>query len=184
MSKMMNLECEEIKDRPFYGHAHAIYIMATDEDGPVKIGHSADIAQRVMSLQTGNPMPIQVFAMRLVLPKVIPPGPRYNTTRPLKENAVRLEKYIHTEMHKLGLCLMREWFDISCAEALDVLEKSASNISCRAISAKWLSQGESALDPEIGWLRSDLLPKAMDAEAQAAKVNNIGLTFMRKVGNL
>lgn len=40
-----------------------LYILqAGDEKGPVKIGHSRNIAKRIESLQTGNPLPIRLLA--------------------------------------------------------------------------------------------------------------------------
>jgi hypothetical protein len=175
---------EPAPPRRAYGHAHVIYAIGTDESGPIKIGQSADVAQRIFSLQTGNPLPLAVYGVRLIIPKIIPAGPRFNTLKHAKESAARLEKYIHFELSQMRLRLMGEWFDLSAAEALEVIEKSADNVRCRAISFGWLSDPASRLDPEIGWMRENLASIMADTQAQAGRANQMGLTAMRKTGNI
>jgi hypothetical protein len=184
MNQLLNLPDHEIKTRSGWGHVHMLYAMGADAEGPIKIGQTADVAQRVLTLQTGNPLPLVVFGLRLVLPKHLPPGSSFNVLRSAKAHSSKLERYIHFELHKMGLRMMGEWFDVSFQEASEVIEKSASNIGCRSVSADWLLSPESRFDPEIGCIRDTLLPMVMTAQAQAAAVNEAGLTFLRKCGHL
>lgn len=174
----------EIKPLSRFGHAHVVYVMGIDEDGPVKIGISSDIARRVLSLQTGNPMPIRVFGLRLAMPMVIPAGRMVNIPLHLKHGASALENHIHLELTKMGLRMMGEWFDISSVEAIHVIEKCASQVRLRAISANWLACGDAKMDPEFGWIADKLSSIALTAQAQAARVNRVALTFLEKTGNL
>jgi hypothetical protein len=180
----MILEGDKIKPKARHGHAPAVYVMGNHEDGPVKIGTSSDISRRVLSLQTGNALPILVFSMRLVVPKHLPAGENFGGIRTLKQEAVRLEKAAHFELIKMGLRLMGEWFDLSSDEARQVIDKVSANIGSRALARDWLATHEARLDPEYGWMRDDLLSKATNAEAQAAKVNQMGLTSFEKAANL
>lgn len=174
----------QIKPASRFGHAPALYVMGTDEDGPVKIGYTSDVALRVRSLQVGNPLPILVLGIRLVLPDFLPSGRDPNILALLKQCAVKLEKAVHKELHFMDLRLMGEWFDVSAPEALQVIDKVAANIRCLSMSRQWLCDDASRLHPEVGWIRTDLMARATNAEAQAAKVNQTGLTFNRAAGIL
>lgn len=166
------------------GHANVIYVMGTDEDGPVKIGVSADMAKRAFNLQTGNPMPLLIYGFRLVMPKNLPPGREADTIRHLIECASRLERHVHFELQKMELRMMGEWFDITATEALAVLDKAAPMTYCRTFSLDELSGERARMDPEYGWMSDDLLAKAMQAQAQASASNEAMLTTMRKGGIL
>ena len=168
--------------QPQLGHAPALYVMATDTDGPVKIGFSSDISVRVRMLQTGNPLLIQVMGMRLILPRFIPSGATPNIPALLKQSACKIERGILTEVQKIGLRMMGEWLDLSADEAIEVIDKVASNMRLRALSREWLLTSDARHDPEIGWVRHQLLNFAATAEAQAARVNDTGLTSLRKTG--
>lgn len=40
-----------------------VYFIQAGDDGPVKIGYSLNVAKRVVSLQSGNPIPLKVLAV-------------------------------------------------------------------------------------------------------------------------
>lgn len=170
--------------RSKFGHANVIYVMGADQDGPVKIGMSSDMAKRVLTLQTGNPLPLMIHGFRLVMPKNLPPGRQADTVRHLVECASRVEKHVHYELQKMELRLMGEWFDLTADEALAVLDKAAPTVQCRAFSLEELSGERARLDPEYGWMNDDLLAKAMQVKAQACASNDAMLTIMRKGGIL
>lgn len=182
MNDLSTITNDEIKYERGLGHAHMLYVIGADEDGPVKIGKSSDVAQRVMTMQVGNPMPLLVLGVRLVLPKTIPAGVSMNILQTAKACVSKVEKAVHWELHKIGLRMMGEWFDVTTSEALECIDKVAKAESARTFSKEWLASDEARLDPEYGWMREKLFAQMMNAEAQAAKVNKMGLTIIRDRG--
>lgn len=184
MTSFMPIDTLEIKPRARFGHASVVYIMGADAEGPIKIGITSDIVNRVTSLQTGNPLPLEVFATRIVLPRFMPPGQDFSILKLLSTESARLEKAAHAKLQEMRLRLMGEWFDVTANEAIAVLDKVAVNISARAISKEWLLGECARIDPEIGFIRDDLLRRASAAEAQAVKANSVCLTAFNAYDNL
>ena len=160
------------------------YAIGASPEGPIKIGQSADVARRLRSLQTGNPLPLMVFAVRLILPRSVPSGSRVDTLTLAKRSAAKVEKYIHGELGKIGLRMVGEWFDVSAAEAVEVIEKLSERSRCRAMDANWLASHEARIHPEYGFMQSSLLTMVMDAKAQADAANRLALTFPARRDNL
>lgn len=182
MNDLSPISSAEIKHFRGLGHAHMLYVIGADENGPVKIGQSADVAQRIMTIQVGNPMPLMAFGMRLALPRTIPAGTSFNILRHAKECAAKVEKAVHWEIHKMGLRMMGEWFDISASEAIACIEKVAASAETRTFTIEWLSTDAARLDPEYGWVRDKLISQVTNAHAQASEVNKAGLTLIRERG--
>ena len=79
-----------------------LYIIGTDTDRQ-KIGFSKDVAKRLSTLQTGNPVQLKI-----------------HHTEPVPEHRVRiLEKKLHTELGYLRL--KGEWFNITPDRAVSML---------------------------------------------------------------
>ena len=166
------------------GHVHMVYVMGCDDNGPVKIGTSADVARRVMTLQTGSPMPLLVFALRLIMPKYLPHGTYVDWLKLARSQSAKIEKASHYKLRSMGLALMGEWFDVTADEATQVLHKVAESEGARALSPEWFSTEEALVDAELGWLRGQMQPSVLAGNAQARAVNEMGLTFSRKNGHI
>lgn len=77
-----------------------IYVIGASEEGPVKIGYSADPSVRVRKLQTGHVEKLRIFY-----------------TQAVSENAVRkAERQIHTTIGYLRI--RGEWFNLSVNDAI------------------------------------------------------------------
>lgn len=87
----------------------AIYVIATDVNGPCKIGRSRDPDYRVKQLQTGNPYPLQVWY------------------RFLTAEATRLETLIKDLVQHRQLT--GEWFDLTVEEAKEVCISASLGIT-------------------------------------------------------
>ena len=184
MTSVDTSSVKNFKAPKWNGHVHVAYVIGASPEGPIKIGQSADVARRLRSLQTGNPLPLMVFAVRLVMPRSIPSGSRVDTLNLAKQSAAKVEKYIHVELGKIGLRMIGEWFDISAAEAVEVIEKLSERSECRAMGVSWLATHEARMHPEYGFINSSLLTMAMDAKAQADAANQLALTFSLGRDNL
>lgn len=76
-----------------------VYMIAADEVGPVKIGKSTFLAQRLATLQTGNPRQLHVYAAYL-----------------MKHGQIQVaESRLHAALDDAWL--MREWFSLSVSDA-------------------------------------------------------------------
>ena len=81
-----------------------IYVIAADEQGPVKIGYSSDPSRRLKELQTGYPTPLAL---------------RHQQKFP-DAQAKLMEQLIHkTLRHR---CSHGEWFKMSVEQAIAEVE--------------------------------------------------------------
>jgi hypothetical protein len=174
----------DTKARKWNGHIHLVYVIGTDENGPVKIGQTSDIVQRIRSLQSGNPMPLIAFAVRVAMPAIIPAGKSIDALGLAKQAATQVERQVLADMREIGLRMIGEWVDLTVAEALEVVDRSASRARCAALSAEWLATHDARIHSEFGVLNDFLMREALRARAQADKINQIGLTFLGQDGNL
>lgn len=84
---------------------HYLYLMSEGKDGPVKIGISGNPWARVMELQDGN-------SKRLHIVKA--------WSHPSRDVVLKRERFLH-HFCRLNR-LVGEWFDLSEAEALAIIE--------------------------------------------------------------
>ena len=77
-----------------------IYVIASDRDGPVKVGVSNDPAKRLAQLQTGHDKLLQLFAAEECL----------------ASHALALETVIHRQLGYLRL--VGEWFSLDVDSAI------------------------------------------------------------------
>jgi hypothetical protein len=74
-----------------------LYLISEGPNGPVKIGWSRNSAARLTALQTGNPRRLRLLA----------------AFEMEKDEAIRAEDFLHSELDVFELRLTGEWFDIS-----------------------------------------------------------------------
>ena len=114
-------------------HFSVVYIIAPDENGPVKIGRTVNIQERLAALQTGAWLPLRVFHFRLGIRMGI--GSQYaSMRRAMSSGAASLERLVHRKLDELGFRLIGEWFDLSVPEAIAVLDKCGSSGGVRSIT--------------------------------------------------
>ena len=123
-------------------HYWMIYAIAASEDGPTKIGVTQSLEERLAQLQTGSWQRLIPYGYRLAIPKT--GGTlRVSMAAALKEGAMGLERQAHKALKEMELWLSGEWFDISPAEALAVLDKCGSIGRTASISIAMLAGAES-----------------------------------------
>lgn len=91
-----------------------LYIIATSEDGPCKIGRSRPDIRRLPALQSGNPQPLEQYE-----------------TFPLRSNSSLAERLAHWVMEDYkcrDVPKQREWFNVTVRQAAYVLKDIVRSI--------------------------------------------------------
>lgn len=106
-------------------HYVGLYLIAPTDDGPTKVGVSGNLQARILALQIGSWLPLQIYGFRLAMFKR--GASRYPSIRTeFYSAAMAVETTTHQTLRDLGFGMSGEWFDVSPAEALLVMKKCAA----------------------------------------------------------
>ena len=115
-----------------YDHIPLVYVIGSDERGPVKIGITARLPERMRSLQVASAYHLKVFGVRFASSR--PESGKWEVHAMFRRGAQRLENAVHRKLRELGLSMHGEWFDLGAADALAVIEKVGKTVGPRAVS--------------------------------------------------
>lgn len=102
-------------------HLPLLYVIGCGQDGPMKIGVTAQIAERMKCIQVSSPYPVKIYGVRFASAR--PESGRWNVHAMFRRGAQRLEKAVHAKLKEFDLKLNGEWFEIGAADALAVIDK-------------------------------------------------------------
>ena len=114
-------------------HFMVIYAVASDIDGPTKIGVTSNLQERLIGLQCGSWMPLSVYGFRLAMMEST--SGQYPTfARAALAGARCIEAEVHRVLKEMDLHIMGEWFDISAPDAIRVMDKCGKKRGVRTVS--------------------------------------------------
>lgn len=112
-------------------HVALVYVLGADPEGPVKIGRTTQLPERLVQLQIGSPYALEVYGFRFI---AAPPSVQRTSLRYcFAAGAAALERAVHRKLDEFGLRLSGEWFDLSAEEALAVIGKLIAPTGVRAV---------------------------------------------------
>lgn len=121
-------------------HGAVVYVIAPDENGPSKIGVSMNIGRRLANLQVGCWMPLAVFSTRICFKRF--DGTLVSLWGQMDSGARYVEAKTHAKLKDCDAHLHGEWFDVSVAEAIQAVEKTAKLENAAAITLEQLCEIE------------------------------------------
>lgn len=120
-------------------HISLIYVVGWDEAGPVKIGLTGEIIERIRNLQSANPYPLQIFYTRFAIGPPDEGRERNSMEQCLRSGALMLEKAVHSKLDEFDLRLKGEWFDISAMDAVAAIQKIGESTGVRCVGVEDLA---------------------------------------------
>lgn len=104
-----------------FDHVPLIYVIAGDAAGPTKIGVTKRLANRVSELQHATYQPLRIYGVRFAAGR--PSVSRHSMKDCFRIGAEALEKAVHAKLKEMDFHIRGEWFDISAADGLAVVDK-------------------------------------------------------------
>lgn len=123
-------------------HITVVYVIGADPDGPVKVGRTSSLPQRMRDIQVGCWAPLRVFGVRFVAAPITDRHKRVSMRAAFQNGAASLEKRAHHKLRELDLGLHGEWFDVSATDALAVLDKVAILGGVRSVGLETLASAD------------------------------------------
>ncbi len=113
-------EAKRIKQRVLQrkimdGTQDVVYVIGWSEGGPMKVGVTDKIDQRVSQLQTGNPYKLKVF---------------HEVPCDSRSQATDIESWTHARL--VGFRMTGEWFDISALECINSIRIVADAVRLKS----------------------------------------------------
>lgn len=105
-------------------HITIVYVIGPTPEGPVKIGRTNNLSERIQGLQTGCWELLLPWAVRVAIRRG-PSSAKKSRLRTYSAGATSLELKTHSVLRDLGFGLIGEWFDLDVKSALLVMEKTA-----------------------------------------------------------
>lgn len=134
-------------------HFSGLYFIAPTDEGPTKIGTTANLQVRMSQLQTGAWLPLRIYGFRLAMFRS--GAGRYTSIRhEFGAAATTVEAAAHATLRDLGFGLCGEWFDIPPPEALLVTKKCAGVRSAAVFGVEDLAGVDLAGRADVQVLRS------------------------------
>jgi hypothetical protein len=153
-------------------HIAVVYVIAPDENGPSKIGFTTDIGRRLVALQVGCWLPLQVHDIRLSIPK-FEAQQTFNILQQAEVGARMAESAAHVALTECDLRLTGEWFDVTPKEAMQVIDKAGQGAKYRVVSVEHLASAFTSvsLDPYNARIHKALLKGLVDAKRMATEIS-------------
>lgn len=101
------------------GDQCAVYVIAPEDETPIKIGHARNCILRLKGLQTQHWVDLMIYEA-VWLPK---------------EEAKKVEKKCHAILIKKGRRLRGEWFDITAEEGARLVSEVADALNVSRVDA-------------------------------------------------
>ena len=120
-------------------HLSIVYVIAPDENGPCKIGITANLQERLHGLQPGCWLPLRAHAVRACFRRDLTIE---SLAKAMSSGARKVEEAVHRELTACDVRLCGEWFDISAGEAVQAIEVAAKKNECAAVSLSDLARIE------------------------------------------
>lgn len=154
-------------------HACIVYVIAADPNGPCKIGITTNVMTRLISLQTGYWLPLRCWGFRMVI-KRDGTNQYPSMLKALWAGARATESRCHTVLSEMDLRMVGEWFDVTAAEALAVVDKCAKERGAMAVSLQDVMgiQPDPGLDAAVAALHKKLA-RSMVEIAYATSLDRI-----------
>ena len=158
-------------------HLPVTYVIADAHQGPCKIGHSRNLQSRLTTIQTNTWQQLTVYGFRVGIWKA-GLAPFKSTFSAVSDAARVMEKAAHEKLAEFDLRLNGEWFDVSVADALAVIDKCADiagiiPLTVERMAAGFLGEGVSSetTDAQSQILRDIMAPAAYIALYQPYPVD-------------
>lgn len=129
------------KNNKHADHPAVVYFAGASVDGPIKIGVSTCLPQRIEDLQTGSWEPLKIFGVRGAI-RINSTNSKDGRLRSYSTGAYGLERAMHDKLRELGFGLMGEWFDVSAEEAITVAQKCGAQRGLMVFSLEMLMSVE------------------------------------------
>lgn len=135
---------KDLEEITLVDHPMVLYVVGADADGPVKIGVTTKLPERITGLQGGSWAPLLIWAFRGALK--LEGGASYvRRLSAFSSGARALEAATHAKLSDMGFRLMGEWFDVTVEEALEVVQKIGQQQDCRVFSLDDLAEVDASL---------------------------------------
>lgn len=121
-------------------HGSVLYVIAPDENGPCKIGVTQNVGMRLSAIQIGCWMQLGVFAVRICFKRT--GGHLTNLWSSMRFGADHVERQTHDALKDCEVHLRGEWFDVTVEEAVQAIQKAASQSEAAAITLEQLAATE------------------------------------------
>lgn len=152
-------------------HLTLVYAMGYDEDGPIKIGMTSQILERVRYLQVAAPYPVRVYGVRFAS---MLSGRAGGSIKACFANGARaLEARTHRKLRECDVHLQGEWFDICAADALAAIDKVGSTDGPRCIGLSGLAGADLSgrADREMTKMHKRIMHEAVTVNSFIQSVN-------------
>ena len=106
-----------------------VYIIGEPGSDVLKIGISSDPARRLRDVRISNPYDVKVLWERSV------------------EHARRVERNVHLAL--VGVRIRGEWFRVSLAEAIEVIERTVTKEPVERMRQEWQDAWQARLDRQV-----------------------------------